>query len=636
MIVALDTETYPIIPGLSAPPLVCVSFATQHQDTTATDLKDHVEGLDEVEALLKDPNVTIVGHHVSYDFAVMCAERPSLIPLVFKAYADGRIRDTQLRETLIAIAMGLMPRDDKGRKGMFTLDTIAAKRCGITLIKDDSVRLDYARFRGTPIEQYPEAYSRYAVEDARATLAVYLAQAEAADDYREQIEPHAVKTEPHECRSAFALELMRCWGLRTDKVAIDVLEVEFKAQFETVDQIVRTAGIVRANGTEDQKALRALVVEAYSGNAPMTKANKSGKGGGNVATDADTLKDSGHPVLVARSERKSLEKLLTTFVPVLRQGQTVPVNPGWNTLVTTTRTSCSKPNMQQPPKTGGVRECFVARPGYVFCSVDYDTIELKALSYFCESTFGYSAMADAIRTGADIHTRFAARMLGLEYSDAVANKKRPDVKRARDVAKAFNFGLPGGMGVERFQEHAHGQGLDFSIFEIERFKALWLEEWPEMREFFAYVGRLTGRGNKVAITAPGLGVVLGDRGFCDACNAHFQVPVAVGAKRALFDVQRECYTGLRPDGMPSPLAGSRMALFIHDELVPELLESKAHEAAFRVSEIMIAAMQPLFPTVPITCLPALMRRLSKAADTVYNEQGLLIPYEDAATLKKAA
>jgi DNA polymerase-1 len=592
----------------------------------------------------------------------MCAEArardpvwgATFVELVFAAYAAGRIRDTQIRETLIAIAQGTMPRDDKGRKGMFTLETIAAKRCGIELIKDDAIRLDFGRLRGVPIDQWEDRYSRYAREDARGALAVYYAQAEAADDYCETGETgdpesgsyHAIVSEPHECAAAFALELMRCRGVRTDAAAVEVLERALLEQFKEINKIVRAAGILRDDGTEDTKALKAIVIEAYAAigkEAPLTKPNKNtGRGGGNIATGAEVLESSGHPVLIARAKRKGIQKKITTFVPVLKQGRTVPINPGWNGLVSSTRTSCGYPNLQQVPKKGGERECFVARPGHVWCSVDFDTLELRALAYFCESTFGYSAMAEAIRNGIDIHTKLAARMLRTTYEDAAQRRAAKDKETTamRDLAKKINFGRPGGMGDPRFVEQCREEDppVYITLEEAAAYKADWFAEFPEMPEFFRYVGRLCPNGQLGTIATPGSGTVRAGVKFTDACNHHFQGPCAVGAKRALFDVTRECYAV--PE---SPLYGSRPVLFIHDEIILEIPYAEGeegaerlHAAAMRQAEVMIAAMQPLFPTVPITASPALMERWSKSADAAYDDLGRLIPYERAQATKVAA
>jgi DNA polymerase-1 len=108
------------------------------------------------------------------------------------------------------------------------------------------------------------------------------------------------------------------------------------------------------------------------------------------------------------------------------------------------RTSWSDPNLQNPPRAGGVRECFVPRPGFVFVAVDYDTLELRALAQVCLDLFGWSKMADRLNAGEDLHAALGARFLGIDY-DAFMKLREAgdeDAKKARQNAKGFNFGRP--------------------------------------------------------------------------------------------------------------------------------------------------------------------------------------------------
>jgi DNA polymerase-1 len=59
---------------------------------------------------------------------------------------------------------------------------------------------------------------------------------------------------------------------------------------------------------------------------------------------------------------------------------------------------------QQFPQKGGIRECFVRGPGFVYCSVDYGGLELRTMSQRAIWVVGYSKMAEALNTGMDCHT----------------------------------------------------------------------------------------------------------------------------------------------------------------------------------------------------------------------------------------
>jgi DNA polymerase I-like protein with 3'-5' exonuclease and polymerase domains len=107
-------------------------------------------------------------------------------------------------------------------------------------------------------------------------------------------------------------------------------------------------------------------------------------------------------------------------------------------------------------------------------------------------------------------------------------------------------------------------------------------------------------------------------------NHYFQNLAAVGAKAAAYAVVRAFFTP------GSALYGKGAAvLFIHDEIISELREETAHEAALEQSRIMVEAMQVHVPDVKISAPPALMRRWYKGAEAVYVD-GRLAPWEPLA------
>ncbi len=356
-----------------------------------------------------------------------------------------------------------------------------------------------------PIDEWSEGARGYAREDAIATLRVYLDQAAECDDYVTPHPVHAVHHEHQVCRKAWALQLMRCHGVRVDAERVTELRDILLAQERGLMGQLVAAGVLLKHPKKDEytqkkKVLQERVTTVYGRlgkSVPMTDPSKKFPYG-QVKTDAETCDvvdpATGKPadsVLAANADYVGVGKVLDTFLKPLLAAGGRPVNPWWNAQLKSDRTSCSGPNMQNPPKAPGVRECIIPGPGQVFSSVDYSTIELVALADFNEKQFGYSAMAEQIRQGLDLHTELASRLLGTGYAEARANKSRPDVKKARNLAKAINFGFPGGMGAARFVHQARkGYGLHFTEAEARAYKALYLRTNPEMVKFFAHVSRL--------------------------------------------------------------------------------------------------------------------------------------------------
>lgn len=433
-IVALDTETALFGPGNMAPPLTCVSLAnsTEVELLTIADNKDMRRWL---LSLFKNKNTAIVGHNIAYDMGVLCAEYPDLefVSAVFDLYYEGRVLDTMTREKLIDIAAG---PGLKGGKGKYSLATIAKDRLGLEMDKDTH-RLTYGELRNVPQSQWPAGAALYALDDATATLMVYNHQQAQADDY---LDGHALVNELEQTRGDFALHLQSVYGIRTDRAAIDAVEATARAKYDALKEILIKAKVLTLKSPKHpergykmgRKFVTSLVEDACEDMGMEVPVSEKG----NVKTDRMTLNDTHDELLMDVALFKEQEKILSTYVPLLRRGQDEPLHNRYS-LVNSGRVS-SSPNQQNWPVRGGLRECIVPRPGYVFCSVDFDTAELRALSAFCEQTFGYSRMAEVLRAGEDPHLMLAATLLGITVEEAKRRKKEPEVKDARQLSKCFH------------------------------------------------------------------------------------------------------------------------------------------------------------------------------------------------------
>lgn len=206
----------------------------------------------------------------------------------------------------------------------------------------------------------------------------------------------------------------------------------------------------------------------------------------------------------------------------------------------------------------------------------------------------------------------------------------------------------------------------------EHLKALWRQQWPENGPYFEYVNQCVDSG--MVITgemlerwphlkewyyedqqlAPGeiMQHVSGrirqvatrstESPFCSAANGFFQGLLADIAKAAHRQITRECYdpTIVVPEYLHhnsvssafserrSPLFGSRVPVFQHDEVICEHPSSVAHEASARVSEVMCDKMRWYCPDLADAAAAeqTLMRRWYKSAEKVVHH-GRVVPWE---------
>lgn len=681
-LISWDTETWLIAPGYPAPRLVCAAVA----DCAGARLLARDDARATFRALLEG-ECHLVGTNFVYDLSVHAREDPDLLPLIFAALEAGRLHSIDVLEALHDIGRGCL-YEDRGRPiGRYSQEFLESRYLRIDRSEEkhgaDAWRLRYAELDGLPIEAYPREAVDYPIADARGAREIALIQLGLRPWIEDgEIAPRInVHCEADEMRAAWARRLESVYGLRTDGPLVEATVAEFdrthrasRERFlreglvevvragpsDTADEVpealLREVGATKALRVLEKggkirykavtSAIQARVQAAYGEAAPLTET-------GRVSASRDTLEESGDPLLEAYGKAGVNEKLLSTYSDVLRQGVTTPINPSVR-LAASGRCAYSNPNLQNLPRDGHVRECFVPRPGRLLCSVDYSGQELVTLAQVCFTIFGQSAMRDAINAGQDLHTRLAARIGGTTYEDMAARLKAGDAsaKNLRTTAKPINFGLPGLMGVAKLVLTARKQDVRFCELAGElpkggcgskgrvaryrdrpcpptcvvclelaaRYVRLWREEWPEMEAYLEIGPRLVDQC--MPIQSLGNGMVRLEDSPGSYSNHLFQNLAAQCTKRALWRLTRECLAD-----QDSVLYGrARPVVDIHDEILTEIAEEHVTECADRQAAIMISEMRVLTPDVAVSAVPAVARRWFKGMEPLRDRSGLLVPW----------
>jgi hypothetical protein len=450
-----------------------------------------------------------------------------------------------------------------------------------------------------------------------------------------------VTDEIRQTRAAFCLQLMACEGVNLDPKACAQTIVEWQRIAKQGQDVGRAAGFIKANGSKDMKALRAHVEAAYARRGTVPGTTESGL----ISTDETTLANSGDEALEAYAEASKYIGYLSKFAPSLTSWLPGGVGSSPNVLVETGRTSWSRPARQQPPRKGSYRECHVPKPGYLIVSCDYSQIEMVALAYVLEELGFGSDLADDIRQGVDLHCAMAQAIGNSDLDaypppggrarwdyDLVLACRRGEHGDAakqlvngtlRQMAKAINFGAPGGLGAATLCTFAKAAyGLDMDADQAKKLLAVYKELRPSMANYYRRMSDLSESYGDFTVVQVGSNRVRGGNSYCSGCNTYFQGLAADGLKDAMWDVALECYLD-----KSSPLYGSRPWLAIHDELLVYVPEPVASEAADRLSELMVRAMKRLIPNIPVEAPPALMDRWYKEADEVRDENGKLLVWK---------
>jgi DNA polymerase I-like protein with 3'-5' exonuclease and polymerase domains len=618
-VIVIDSETHLIAPYQQTPRLVCV----QIDDARGARIVTRGEAGSEIRAALGaaiDGRAVVVGHNLAmFDLLVFVEHDHALWPLVFDALESGNVIDTRVVERLLQRQAG----DLGGPKApSVSLDAIAQRRLGVKLDKGaGGWRLRYAELEDAPVSEWPERAREYALDDVRRLRQVWRSQIEQARAV-EASYPGVLGTAAMETRAAFALGLMRSWGLVTDRGAVDALRSQIEIEVAAKREILRAAGLIRVAGSK-RAPKWTLDTKRILAHAQTL---------GVDTREAWKLRSTRDPALCAVADYTHLTaKALGTYVPLLQSGILEPIHARVESMVASGRTSTSEPNIQNIPREAGFHECFVPRAGRAYCAVDFDCAELRSLAQTTWMLVGdRSRMAALFRADphADPHLTFGCETLlriSMDEARARGGVKDKEIKAARQRAKAANFGFPGLMGARRFAANSAkdfwargGAGVVFSESEAQDLLRAYKQQWPELEAYWRAVDQIPGvREGHGCVRSP---VSEAWRGGCaptDAANNAYQSTTAYGAKLALWAVARACFDARAR----SVLYGSRIAVFVHDEIVCEVPLSSASECEAEMTRIMIAAFRRAHPDVPVSAAGVLMSCWSKDAKKIVGQDG---------------
>ena len=299
------------------------------------------------------------------------------------------------------------------------------------------------------------------------------------------------------------------------------------------------------------------------------------------STDARVLQAirDEHPIIPKIERFRELTKLVQTYLDAL---------PAWigddgrlhttflQTNAATGRLASINPNLQNIPirtETGRViRQCFVAEPGNLLTSVDYEQVELRVLAHIADE----QVLRDIFLRGEDVHTETASKVFELP-------PEQLDVGM-RSKAKMVNYGIVYGLsayGLADRLQIPQEEAQEFIDRYLERFPAVhqFMKDAVEQAEQHGYVSTLFGRRRQIPeIRARNWQTrKLGER---LAVNSVIQGTAADIIKVAMV----RTHDALAAEGLRT-----RLILQIHDELLAEGPAAEAERAVEIISREMVAA-----------------------------------------------
>ena len=420
-----------------------------------------------------------------------------------------------------------------------------------------------------------ELATPYGAEQADVTLRVAAAMEAKLED------PLAEVLRDIELPLSRVLARVEATGIRVDRDFLGELSTELGGRVAEISVEVFAHAGSEFTLNSPQQLARVLFGDL---GLPVKKKTKTGP-----STDHSVLEalEDAHPIIPLVIEYRELSKLASTYVdalPRLIRPGTGRVHTHFNQSVAATgRLSSSDPNLQnipiRRPEGRRIRRAFVPKPGWVLFGGDYSQIELRVLAHMSEEP----VLIDAFDKGEDIHTRTAAEVFEVGQGDVD--------KAQRSAAKAINFGLIYGMGVNRLSREL-GIPRDDAKEYIERYFARiervqpFMEELIESAQTKGYAETLFGRRRPIPElvgATSGRAYALGER---LAKNTPIQGTAADIIKVAMIRIQ---------DRLDDAGLETRMLLSVHDELVFECPPAELESAMALVRSEMESVVELRVP-----------------------------------------
>jgi DNA polymerase I-like protein with 3'-5' exonuclease and polymerase domains len=694
--IALDTETT-LITGKGQIPDLCLVAVSNE--------KNHFVLKPEQLPLFLQTNISddvqLIFHNVAFDFWVVdkfLSSRKDVLSrsLLWTAVDQHRVHDTMLLGTLTSLA-------ESDSDVISSLSSACKTHLGVELQKDQ-YRLDFDNLLNKPWDEIDQGFFEYAVTDAFATWRLYECLATKAIsicnlhdlplDYGYLSEGIQVKGAiglSNISRRGMTIDIARLEKLRAEiSSSIDRLVFELNKSLPSLFKLSQKNGEVQFCKKTGLPQYDMLVLKAHLANVaekhglivPKTER-------GHITTSFnDYWGQFSHldPVLNSISSLNAKRKM-HSFLEGMNQPT---IHPNYKTLKRTGRTSCSGPNIQQLPRDSSIREVVTAKPGHVLFVIDYNCLELRTLAYVCQSKYGRSRLAEVLKSGQDPHSYTAAMFHNIEASSFSSHENR---KQLRQHAKAFNFGIPAGLGAKSIVEYAKTQyGVTVTLEEAERFKTqLTRVVYPELAHYLSQDDRkllaTVLRSTEIelrAIWPDDFNIIMlkkilsGNPVKADGkpYNPHavnriwtelrvlcrnteyqpfiqdrdispsspltriFNTPANTTTGRmrgavSYTQTRNTPFQGLAADGCKEALweltkAGYRVVGFVHDEFVIEIPRAGDYSrVAQDINRICCESMESLIPGIPVKCEFAVMERWSKKAEAVYDGQGKLVLWKGA-------
>lgn len=318
-------------------------------------------------------------------------------------------------------------------------------------------------------------------------------------------------------------------------------------------------------------------------------------------TNAKTLEDHRHHDIVSellniREVNKQIDQYGSNFLANINK-TTGKIHTEYFTVGTRTgRFSSNKPNLQNIPRNGRYRECFIPEPDYLFAAVDYSQQEYRLAGAVSREP----VIIKAYQEGSDMHTATAQ----------IVEKKKDISKEERTRGKTLNFAILYGS-----TEWGLKKNLRIKIEDAKKILDDFWKGYPKLKMFMDLAGdKILELGySRTPFGRKRYNEPKPTRGNSDefvkwreavkreGVNFVIQGGGADIIKLALVEIYKQNPYGDK----------LKLCLQIHDEIVTQVHNSIADEALDFIKRIMVEVEQPFLGSIPAEVDGGLSERWKK-------------------------
>lgn len=558
--IAFDTETEGLNPLLD--PLVGISISYKEKTGVYVPCPDGTVP-PALAKIFENDKIKKTAHNAKFDIKVLHHAGVAVQGLAF---------DSMIASFIL----------NSGSRG-HGLDHLAFTECGHEM-QPITELIGKGKSQITMNEVPVEDVSWYACEDADFTWRLYTI-------FSERLKKEGMQElfDRFELPTIAVLAKVEETGVRIDEDFLADMSKTLHKRIRTLEKNIQKEAGVEFNVASSTQMRDVL----YDTMGLATEGIKKGKTGySTAASELEKLRDA-HVIIPMIEEFRELSKLTSTYIdtlPKLVNPNTKRIHTSYSqTIAATGRLSSNDPNLQNIPirtELGReIRKAFVADRGKRIVALDYSQIELRVVAHLS----GDKMMTAAFQNGEDIHTQTASAL-----NEVAARDVTKDMRRN---AKAINFGILYGMGVQGIQRDSgvtRDEARDFldKYFEIHSGIATYIERIKEETRQNGYAQTLFGRRRPLPDINSSSRLVASAAERA-AVNMPVQGTAADIMKLAMIEVH---------NAIEAEEIHATMLLQVHDELVFEIHAGNVPTEAKKIRAIMenvIALDVPLIVDVEV-------------------------------------